>query len=242
MTKLEWYIMFLTYFWYFEIIFFFRVPIIEPILKFISRWQPWKSNQTPYYCSACWKSYKSEFWFSGFPEFVRQGCHIFLGLRDLISKYLASNGQIINLECPAIRISCAFCLSSLLLNWSVSSVPWLWRSSPSFPFPLHVAHMGAEREREGSCKFYLQPYCAALPLSLSSSSTFAFYRRSNDGMGEKRGKEGTEREGGNRRKRQDRTRLGDGRTQWFTQPPWIQELQSCGGTNIPDNLWRVQST
>ena len=48
-------------------------------------------------------------------------------------------------------------------------------------------------EREGSCKFYLQPYCAALPLSLSSSSTFAFYRRSNDGMGEKRGKEGKER-------------------------------------------------
>ena len=47
---------------------------------------------------------------------------------------------------------------------------------------LHVVHIG----REGSCKFYLQPYCASLSLSRSvssssSSSTLAFYRRSNDG-------------------------------------------------------------
>ena len=123
MTKSEWYIMVLAFFWYFENNFSFRVPIIEPIMKSISTWQPWKSNRTPFYCLACSKMYKSKFWYSGFPEFVHQGCHIFLGFRDMISKYLASNGQIINLECPAIRISCAFCLSSLLWNWSVPTRP-----------------------------------------------------------------------------------------------------------------------
>ena len=76
MAKLGWYIIVLAYFLWFLGILIFRGPIYELIWLFINRWQPWKWNLTPNSCSGGSKTYKSEFWFSGFPKKTSQGCQI----------------------------------------------------------------------------------------------------------------------------------------------------------------------
>ena len=76
MTKFGWYMIFLAYKWYFELILIFRVPVYGLFWKFKSIWQPWKWNLTSQYWSGSLKTHRFEFCFSGFPKFGYQGCHI----------------------------------------------------------------------------------------------------------------------------------------------------------------------
>ena len=111
--------MFLAYFWYFENIFIFRVPICELIVLFSNRWQPWKSNLIPYSCWASSKTCKSAIWFSGFPKIACQGCHISLGRNCPNPISLQDVRQIASLHHHSIGFHGGFFKPFSILNWGV---------------------------------------------------------------------------------------------------------------------------
>ena len=109
------------------------------------KWQPWKLNLTPYYCSGSLKTHESDFCFSGLPKFDNQGCHISGRLRDTISKLMSNDGQNTNLNYPAFRFFGEICLESCLL-WDPQCV-CLWRSLVPLP-PRRVRTSWIPPQRE----------------------------------------------------------------------------------------------
>ena len=90
-------------------------------------WQPWKLNLTTYSCPGSSKSYKSTFWFSGFPKFAYQGAHISLGRNCLNSIPPQDIRQIASLQCHTAGIHGKFCHTFFLISsWTV------------LPFQFHV--------------------------------------------------------------------------------------------------------
>ena len=84
-------------------------------------WQPWKLNLTTYSCPGSSKSYKSTFWFSGFPKFAYQGAHISLGRNCLNSIPPQDIRQIASLQPHTAGIHGKFCHTFFLISsWTVS--------------------------------------------------------------------------------------------------------------------------